>query len=202
MKRRFYLTLGIFLWLSATLLILTPNWPHLYYRLSPQASANLAKTISYLPATASAKPQTAILSLPTLDPKLPIDNGLIIDTIGVRGQIHEGDNWEEILKTGVWRVPNFGTPETTGTPIILAAHRWGYLSWTAAFRKLNSFYNLPNLKIGDTLVINWKQRQYKYKVYSSSSGTNITDYSADLILYTCQMWDSPTRIFKYAKRIN
>ncbi|HLE49636.1 MAG TPA: sortase, partial [Patescibacteria group bacterium] len=134
----------------------------------------------------------------------------------------------EILKTGVWRVPDFGTPEDDGPsepvergadsqigpselvergadsqiglPIILAAHRFGYVTWTNSFRTLNSFYSLPKLKVGDRVEIVWNQRKYVYEIYKEETGTAITDYTADLILYTCDLWNSPTRIFKYARR--
>ena len=84
--------------------------------------------------------------------------------------------------------------------MILAAHRWGYVYWTNSFRTLNSFYNLPKLAVGDKIEIIWNQRKYLYEIYDSGTGDKITDYSANLILYTCELWNSPTRIFKYAKR--
>ena len=91
---------------------------------------------------------------------------------------------------------------TQPKPIILAAHRWGYLEWTNGFRKLNSFYNLPKIKVGDTIKIVWDQRQFEYKVYAVTSGTNIPEYKANLILYTCQLWNSPVRFFVFANRVN
>ena len=215
MKRPF-LILGSFLWILALLFAFLPSWPHIYYRLSPLTSEALAQVLGgqtlkgASPDTGEAVPlgQRAEggsvpnkINLPPLDLSLPPEPGLIIESIGVRGEIHQGDNWQEILKQGVWQVPNFGTPEDNSQPIILAAHRWGYLTWTNQFRYLNSFYNLPKLKINDEILINWNQRQYKYQVYKEETGEKITDYSADLILYTCQLWNSPIRIFKYAKRI-
>lgn len=211
-KKKLFITLGVSLWIGSVLLVLVPIWPHIFYRLSPQTSTALAQTIGdTLLITPTPTPTPSIVAptptptlpppLPDLDPSLPTQNGMIIDSIGVRGEIHEGDYSEAILRSGLWRVPEFGTPENNTTPIIIAAHRWGYLSWTAAFRKLNSFYNLPNLKIGDTVQINWNQRKFIYKIYAEDTGESITDYSANLILYTCQLWNSPIRIFKYAKRV-
>jgi sortase (surface protein transpeptidase) len=209
LTRKPFITIGVVLWLSAIVLALLPSWPHLFYRLFPATSGNLASTIAStvaignLPAetTPSAK-ITPAPKLPDIDPSLPKENGLIIDKIGVKGAIHEGTDWEQILKTGIWRVPDFGTPETNNLPIIIAAHRWGYLDWSAAFRKLNSFYDLPKLVVGDTVEIIWDQRPYEYKIYSVSTGTKITEYNANLILYTCQMWNSPVRFFVYANRTN
>jgi sortase (surface protein transpeptidase) len=211
-KKRLFINLGISLWFLAVILLFFPLWPHFYYRLSPNASAKLAQTLAEIPTTPTPTlpntpndPLPPQITLPPFDPTLPTKNGLIIDTIGIRGEIHEGNNWQELLTLGIWRVPNFATPdqsETTKLPVILAAHRWGYLSWSAAFRKLNSFYNLPKLRPGDKVSLVWDQRQYTYQVYATNQGTHITDYSANLILYTCQLWNSPIRIFVYAKRIS
>ncbi len=208
-SKKSFVTIGIAFWLTATALAFLPSWPHLYYRLFPSTSTTLASTIGSTvdPVIARSEatwqpPTTEIKAiLPDIDPSLPKDNGLLIDKIGVKGLIHEGTDWEQILKTGVWRVPNFGTPEENSLPIILASHRWGYLDWSAAFRKLNSFYSLPNLTVGDTIKVIWNQRPYEYKVYSVSTGTNITEYNANLILYTCQLWNSPVRFFVYANRV-
>jgi len=211
-SKKSFITLGVVFWLSATILAFLPSWPHLYYRLFPHTSGTLASTIASTTfineATASSPihntgyiiPNTFPI-LPDVDPSLPKENGLLIDKIGVKGLIHEGSDWESILKLGIWRVPEFGTPEDNSTPIIIAAHRWGYLDWSAAFRKLNSFYSLPNMAVGDTIKIIWNQRPFEYKVYSVSTGTAITEYNANLILYTCQLWNSPVRYFVYANKI-
>lgn len=206
LRKNTFITLGIAFWFCATVLAFLPSWPHLYYRLFPQTSQALASTIASTisPINTTIATPSAVVKAPTLpdiDPSLPKENGLIIEKIGVKGLVHEGANWEQILKTGIWRVPDFGTPESNSMPIILAAHRWGYLDWSAAFRKLNSFYSLPNLAVGDTIEIIWNQRPYEYKVYSIESGTKISEYKANLILYTCQLWNSPLRYFVYANRV-
>jgi sortase (surface protein transpeptidase) len=205
-RKNSFITLGIVFWLCATVLALLPSWPHLYYRLFPKTSQALATTIASTASpissiTATPSAATKPPSLPEVDPSLPKENGLIITKIGVKGEVHEGTNWEEILKTGIWRVPEFGTPESNTLPVIIAAHRWGYLDWSAAFRKLNSFYSLPNIVVGDTIEIIWNQRPYTYKVYATSTGTSISDYQANLVLYTCQLWNSPLRYFVYANRV-
>lgn len=218
-KKHLYVGIGITLWTLTAIFTLLPSWPYLYYRLSPQTSTTLASTIaSTIPAKgkngtnkqdlpSDIRDLRSEISFPDVDPSLPIENGLIIDKIGVRGTIHEGDDWETILKQGIWRVPNFGTPtddchlkSENCQPIIFAAHRWGYLEWSSSFRKLNSFYNLPSLKTGDAITIVWDQRPFTYTVYATETGTKITDYDADLVLYTCQLWNSPVRFFVYAKR--
>lgn len=206
--RNNWVIIGISLWILATVLAIAPSWPHIYYRISPKASEALASTINqtvsnvpHLEPTPSQKPADQPV-LPDFDPKLPEENGLIIDKIGVRGELHQGQDWQEILKNGLWIVPEFGTPENNQLPIIIAAHRWGYLSWSNAFRRLNSFYNLPKLEVGDKVDIVWNQRKYTYQITESKVGTEITNTEANLILYTCELWNSPTRIFKYGTRIN
>lgn len=209
LSKKSFVSLGIILWVSASVLAFLPSWPHLYYRLFPSTSGSLASTIAstvskdQTPQLAAPikTPETKETVLPDIDPSLPKENGLLIDKIGVKGLVHEGTDWEKILKLGIWRAPEFGTPEDNSKPIILAAHRWGYLDWSAAFRKLNSFYSLPKLVVGDTIKVIWNQRPYEYKVYSVSTGTKITEYNANLILYTCQMWNSPVRYFVYANKI-
>ncbi len=138
---------------------------------------------------------------PRLDPSLPLDNMVVIPSVGISTKINEQpvENYEEALKVGVWRVPDFGTPYDRQLPVILAAHRYGYLRWSVPYRLKNSFYNLPKVKVGDTVEVVWRQRKYIYEVYAEGKGEEIADYSADLVLYTCESLTSPVRIFKYAR---
>lgn len=141
--------------------------------------------------------------LPKIDPDLPTENILNIPSIDVYTQIQESTykDYETALKKGVWRVPNFATPTSQDKSIILAAHRYGYLFWNSLFRRQNSFYNLPKLEVGDKVEIYWEQRKYTYEIYATDTNTRITDYSADLILYTCKDLSSDIRIFQYARLI-
>jgi sortase (surface protein transpeptidase) len=180
--------------------VAAPIFPHVLYRLSPQTPVALAQTIGQTPA-AVPEAQVKPVNLPPVDPSLPKENYLVINSIGVNGLIHEGNDWEKILRQGIWKVPDFPEP-SSGKPVILAAHRWGYLEWSNSFRRLNSFYNLPKVKTGDQIEVVWGQRKYLYEVYRGEQGDSISDYSADLILYTCQLWNSPIRVFRYAKRVN
>jgi len=138
---------------------------------------------------------------PRFDPSLPLKANISIPSIGVDAEIQEStyDNFEDALKKGIWRVSDFGTPYSRNKPTIMAAHRFGYLAWTNIFRKSNSFYNLPKLKEGEIVEIVWRQRKYIYEMYATGEGEQIADYSADLILYTCESLNSPIRIFKYAR---
>jgi len=138
---------------------------------------------------------------PRLDASLPKKNMLIIPSIGVETVINEAEieNYEDALKKGVWRVGDSGTPKTRTKPIVLVAHRFGYLKWTNLFRRKNSFYNLPKLSEGEVVEVVWRQRKYKYAIYKADEGTEITDYGADLILYTCLDLSSDIRIFRYGR---
>jgi sortase (surface protein transpeptidase) len=138
---------------------------------------------------------------PAYDSRLPKENRLVISKIGVDTEIAEAtfDNYESALKQGVWRVSDFGAPSANSMPTILAAHRYGYLAWSNLFRRENSFYNLPKLKVGDIVEIDWRQRKYTYEIYAEGQGEEITDYTADLILYTCVDLTGPERVFRYAR---
>ncbi len=137
---------------------------------------------------------------PQFDPSLPLGSRLKIPSIGVDTPLQEAtyDNYEEALKKGVWRVSDFGAPGEA-KPIILAAHRYGYLAWSNLYRRQNSFFNLPKVKAGDLVEITWHQRKYVYEVYAEEKGEQISDYSANLILYTCVTLTGEERIFKYAR---
>jgi len=149
----------------------------------------------------SSSPAAETQYQPRFDPALPRETRLSIHSIGVDTILQEAtyDNYEEALKKGVWRVSDFGAPSDSAKPTILAAHRYGYLAWTNTFRRKSSFFNLPKLKAGDTVEITWRQRKYVYEVYAEGKGEEITDYTADLILYTCETLTGKERIFKYAR---
>ncbi|KKS77001.1 MAG: hypothetical protein UV74_C0002G0047 [Candidatus Woesebacteria bacterium GW2011_GWB1_43_14] len=138
---------------------------------------------------------------PKYDSSLPLVPTIIIPSIGVNTEIHEAsfESVEDALRDGVWRTPGSGTPGAGDKPMVLAAHRFGYLVWSNKFRRENSFFNLPKLREGDLVEIIWHKRKYVYAVYKESTSDRITDYSADLILYTCQALDSEIRVFRYAR---
>jgi len=167
------------------------------------AAKNFGITVSEVNQIKNSKNTSKSAYTPALDPTLSKANKLMIPSIGVNTDIQEAtlDNYVNALKNGVWRVSDFGEPTDNSEPIILAAHRYGYLAWTNTFRHLNSFYNLPKVKVGDTVEIDWKQSKYTYEVYAMDENTEITDYSADLILYTCESLTGEERIFVYARLI-
>jgi LPXTG-site transpeptidase (sortase) family protein len=205
--------MAIALWGMFALLSSYPVGLYLYYSVIPKTTQLLGKalqdTSKQMVVEAKTVPivisDTTSVAEITRDPGLPDGHYLGIPKLGVATAILEetSENYEQALKKGVWRVPDFADPTTPGQgrPIILAAHRFGYTDWTQDYRLKNSFYELPKLKNGDMVEIIWNQHRYKYQVQKIEEGTSITDYSSDLIMYTCKFLVSPIRIVVYAKLV-
>jgi sortase (surface protein transpeptidase) len=181
-----------------------------WYRFKPETSQQLAMILrrpvtSFQNMMVREKPAEieVVVYQPPLDETLPTVNMIKIDKIGVDTPIVEEptERYEEAFKQGVWRVPDFGNAFDRERPMILAAHRFGYLIWTNDYRKRNSFFNLPKLESGDEVEIIWGQRRYVYRIYAGEEGKEITDYTADLILYTCKFLESEDRIFRYGRLV-
>lgn len=204
--------MAVALWGMFAILSSYPAGLYLYYSVLPRTTELLGKALqdTSKQMIAVAKPAPAVPQMPsvaeiTRDPSLPDGHYLGIPKIGVATPILEepSESYEKALRKGVWRVPDFADPANPvpGRPIILAAHRFGYVDWTQDYRLKNSFYELPKLKNGDMVEIIWNQHRYKYQIQKLEEGTEITDYSSDLILYTCKFLVSPIRIFVYAKLV-
>lgn len=203
-----YLIIGIAFIILATTLIIIAKYPQVWYTLKIHTTENEFEILTNPVEEDFNKYREEIQerryiesTLPELDLSLPETNMIKISKIGVDTIIHEGEDYEEALEKGVWRVNDFGTPEDKSL-MILAAHRFGYAIWNDEERKLHSFFNLPSTRVGDEIEVIWNQRKYIYKIYKIEEDERITDYSADLILYTCKLYNSPIRIFRYAERIN
>jgi len=193
---------------AGLLIIYAGYLPSLYYWVSGKAGIDsgsrvIAQTAIELNTKVDGTKETEKVKIyqPKFDPTLASESRLVITTLGIDTPIVEVENqdYEEAMKKGVWRVNNFGTPNDRSAPTILAAHRYGYLKWTMSYRLENSFLKLDNLNIDETVEVIWNQRKYTYGVYKEELGEEITDYSADLILYTCKDLNSSKRIFKYAR---
>jgi sortase (surface protein transpeptidase) len=139
--------------------------------------------------------------LPRFEASLSKTNMLMIPSISVETEIREAsrENFEDALRLGVWRVSDSGTPRSESRPLVLVAHRFGYLRWSNSYRRKNSFFNLPKVKEGDIVEVVWRQRKYVYSVYKTEEGKEIGDYEADIILYTCLDLSSDIRVFVYGK---
>lgn len=197
-KNRIFLNLSKLSIFAGVLFLLVSYGPSIWFRVSGR-EATENTIIDHSTEGVELKKQSNYQ--PAFDKSLPIENSIRIPSLSIEAEIQESpkEHYEEALKKGVWRVNYFGTPYSRELPTILAAHRYGYLKWSTYFRLHSSFYKLPELKEGDTIELIWRQRKYTYAVYKSEEGSEITDYNADLILYTCYDLNSDIRIFKYAK---
>ena len=192
---KYYKTIGILLIVTGLLGLLTPF--AVDYLLSRQ------KPIAYKSSSVIVSATTYRKVTKKKYPVLPAnqEDKVIIPRIKVNTKIIESNNAKKALYKGVWRVYDFATPETSkpGFPVILAAHKFGYSNWSKEYRLKNSFYNLYKLVPGDTIQIIWNHKVYTYQVYNIERSTQINDYNADLILYTCETLNSKKRLFVYAR---
>lgn len=207
----FFLGMAFVSWLVTIILSGSSAFAWMYYKVMPGTSETLANILASVRFERRAdivedgqvEAEKEARALPPKDESLPNKNEVLIESLGVATEIWEAPfaEYERVLRKGVWRVPDFGTPERSEQPIILTAHRFGYLEWSNSYRRKNSFYNLPKLVAGDEVRLNWGQRQYLYRVVRVEEGEEITDYGVDLILYTCKFLVSPMKYFVYAERI-
>jgi len=203
---KIYQTLGFILLFITIILIAIPTAPYVWYRLNPKAVEKDEEKIAVevvgnkenIPQPQQPEEDT----IPPINPDLPQGYFVVIEDVGINSPITLTKDYKKALTKGTWIVNDFGTPENNNLPIILAAHRFGYSSWGTKKRNLISFYNLPKTGAGTKVKIYWNQREYIYEIYNGNVGTHITDYNADLILYTCKYYNSPERIFRYANRVD
>ncbi len=90
-------------------------------------------------------------------------NILLIPSAGVETEISEG-NINVLDKGLVWhRLPKEGNPEIGGNTI-LTGHSfvWGYTP--KQIKEKSIFYNLRDVKKGDTVQVRWNGKVYNYKV--------------------------------------
>ena len=93
--------------------------------------------------------------------------------------------------------------------MILAAHRYGFrymwetiLDDGSIYALRHIFYKLPETEPGDRIEIIVDQRRYVYEIYAGGESDEITDYEADLILYTCKFLNAPIRFIRYARLLD
>lgn len=196
---------GIAVLLLLPLSIVLPGVPDIWYRVdakAPEAEIDqLIATSQDLQRVTTEIINSSKLVLPPFDSSLPTENRVLINSIGVNGLIREGSDAKKTLAQGIWRHNQFGTPLNTASPMILASHRYGNARWSKEFRDREIFYNLDKVKAGDTVEIIWQQRLYKYKVMATEVNKSVSNLDFDVLLYTCNYWNSPLRIFVYLERV-
>lgn len=205
----FFAGAAIISWIGFLLASGFPLVQWIYYRFSPSTSYKLSEILQRTAKGADsqviAKDEVEPFELPGLDMSLPQGYFVNIPKMGVDSEIYEAtlDNYESALRRGVWRVPDFSIPsETYKKPIILVAHRFGYLEWSNLYRRQHSFFNIDKLEVGDEVKVIWEQRKYVYRIERIAEGEEIDSYNYDLILYTCKFLVSPVKIFAYGMKVN
>jgi sortase (surface protein transpeptidase) len=206
-----YITFGVVFVVLAAALLIYPQLPHILNTLSintpEKEEENITEPIYAEEKEPEDEPTTEPeITLPDIDPTLPDKNYILIPKIGVDAQIQEGEDAEAALENGPWIVPDYATPESryleeTPRSVIIASHRFGYSSWSEQKRREISFFNLPETKKGDRIVVIWNQREYVYEIVEEGQTTYVEEYDTDLILYTCRYFNSPVRIFRYANLV-
>lgn len=177
--------------------------PQLFYSLTPakQAQSALASE-QQITQQNNQQPPKSSRYMPQKDTTLPEGDWLVIPRIGVRTELLKTDNPDEALMEGVWKVPGYGLPGQLDKPIIFVAHRYGWeWWWQSDYWRYNSFYYLPETEPGDRIEVISDQHKWVYEIYAGEEGTDISDYDADMILYTCKYLTSPVRHFRYARLV-
>ena len=206
-----YIIIGAILTFASLSLLAYPQLPYIFNKLNISSPEVEAETLQ-IPVTENKEDDTEQPPEPpqiTLPEKIPLTetNTLIIPKIGVKAKIITGKDPLKALDKGPWIVYDYANPEQnylgeTTKSIIIASHRFGYSSWTTEYRNKISFFNLPNTKIGDKVIIIWNQREYIYQIFKLDENKYIKDIDADLILYTCKYYNSPIRIFRFANLVS
>ncbi len=146
-------------------------------------------------SVADMSPET----LPHFD--LSVDK-LYIPSIGVEKEIVEATNMKQVHEK-VWRRPQGSTP-ANGSNTVLVAHRYA----TIGGNRASTFYNLPELAIGEKAYVVWQGKLYTYEVYETAtvepSATEIESLTPDAILtlYTCTpLWTASHRYVVRARLV-
>lgn len=181
--------------------------PQVYYRVFPaQVVATEAATPGTVLGGEFQKPTAETQGrqyVPPVDDNLPDGDWIIIPQIGVRTQFKSTEDPNDALVEGAWLSPEYGRPGDVGVPIIIAAHRFGWQWWWQSdYGKYHSFYYLPDTTPGTQVEIISNKQKWVYEIYAGEESDGISDYSADLILYTCKHISSPIRYVRYARLID
>ncbi len=105
---------------------------------------------------------------------------------------------EKFLDYGGWIVKL----NQDGLPLAIAIHRFGLSDLTNDERIHQTLLHVDILREGDLITLHWKGKEYFYQVESLTTNTNNPPIKDDeLLLYTCEYWFSPKRVFVLAKKM-
>ena len=154
---------GLLLFISGVVImayLLYPLIAHQIYQFTYQPPARPALAAGVLPSavtnngsTVPAEPATTGVGVPY--PEFT-HNELVIDAIGVRIPIVQGET-EEALEEGGWHYSDAAPGD--GSNIVIAGHRFKYLP-----PHNETFYLLDKLQPGDLMEVHWEGLNYMYRV--------------------------------------
>ena len=176
----------------ASLLVLLlpyiPRWRYLIFK--PKINA-----VPYQQAAQNTKKKDSVTALPQ---EVKKGNRLVLPQIGVNAEIIDGRDIYVIGKNqGVWRESSDIDPTKAGN-IVIAGHRFLYTSTNGGY-----FYNLPEIKNGDKIYIQWSNKVFEYQVYNTRTvlPTQVDIRDSDpkvpkkLTMYTCYPLGSTAKRF-------
>lgn len=143
--------------------------------------------------------------LPKKDPTIPASGRLVIPSIGVDADILEGSSLDVLSNyEGVWREPQSGNPQSPGSNMVIAGHRFQYLP-----PNRTTFYYLDRLNKNEKILVYWNDTPYLYEVISTRVVSpyhvevrNRVDGMDLLTIYTCTPIGSDSeRIVIQAKKV-
>ena len=113
------------------------------------------------------------------------------------------DNKREVnalLSKGLYLYPEYAGIGEIGKTVIIAGHH--YNMHMSALESKKSFQNLDKVQVGDRIEIVDDYKIWTYEVYKVEQAKEVTEETADLILYTCVFWwDSELRLFVYGNLV-
>lgn len=119
------------------------------------------------------------------------DKRIVIPKIAVKVDLFSGD--QSVLDKGAWhRLPQLGNPDMGGN-FIVSAHRYVLSASLSRTKDQSYFYNIDKLVVGDTILVDWRQKRHTYKVskiYTVKPTQLEIESPSDtpkLTLYTCTL---------------
>ena len=130
----------------------------------------------------------------------PLENRIVIPSIGVNEQIYEGSSIGVINNGGTWRRPNTARPPESDNTVIVGHRFFG--------DNVSTFYHLDKVEKGQYISVYWEGEEHFYQVTDKKivdsarveieNGTN----SKQLTIYTCDpIWTATNRLVIIAKPV-
>lgn len=123
---------------------------------------------------------------------IPVDNRLVIPSMGLDQPINEGKSVYTLNK-GIWHMPNTADPTLPGNMVMLG-HRFTYKGPAVLFF-------LDKVKTGDPIIIYWQHKEYDYTVTSTRAVSRydltvtMPTTNPTVTIYTCTpLWTDNQRL--------